>query len=455
MKNSSLKVTGLILLIALFSVFAVISFIGTMNPQLAQYNEKQISYSKDLGISNEEEEWYSPYISIDTCSYYGYAEPPHITVEIWDSGSLEGAYYQVDSYMPLGTETENWTSIAVSGNHTAVTFTMDIHIFNALTEGLHKVYFKAWDEDENVTDGNETDFWAFYKDLTPPQFVKILSPVEGETVSGKFTITVKANDTEGGSGIAVVKFWAGPPEEGEYIGEVWEPVPGENGIYELKLNTNEGKEGSYQLYVRAYDCAENSLDDGPINIIVKHENNNILIIALVSVGAVALAVTTTYVVKYRHRPGAYEKTVSKLGQVKQPKQPMPSKMKSPILSDSAESTYLIPETSESTLELSDKINQLSLSEAQKQELSIELQGLPSEERILVSDAIIGSITPTEAKSQLDSLMKELEHLEQEENWTEALNKLEQGIGLAEFLGDQTLFNNLLNKIDELRAIKGL
>jgi hypothetical protein len=156
--------------------------------------------------------------------------------------------------------------------------------------------------------------------------------------------------------------------------------------------------------------------------------------------------TTFYVVKFRHRPTAYDKTVSKLGHVKQP---MPTKMTT--ASEAGEDLYLLPEDSTSMGEISETISQIPLSEIQKQELSMDLQGIPAEERVTVLQTIIGPISPTDAKAQLNSLMHEIEHLEQEEKWTELMTKLDQGVELAEFLGDQTLLNKFLFKIDEIQA----
>jgi hypothetical protein len=445
--KSGLKLLGLFLLIALFSGFMLLAVSGPINAATTQNTEK------NLPISGYEE-WYSPFIELKTDCWCGYTTPPNITVKIWDDASLDDAYYQVDAYTPSGNATENWTVIFENSPEKLYegTFQIAPAIFNHLTEGLHKVYFKAWDDDHNVTEASQDYYWAFYKDLTPPDYIEFKSPKENATVSGTFKIIVKASDNVG---IAVVKFWAGPPGEGEYIGEIWEP--NEDGDYVKTLNANEGEEGTYQLYARAYDFAENYLEAGPINITVKHSPEGVdktLVIVLVSVGAVAIAATTAYVVRYRRRASAYERTVSKLGETKQLKQPLPSKMKGAISAESEISTYVLPGDSRNISEISDKLSTLPLSDVQKEALSFELQAIPAEERAPIFNAITGSISANDAQSQLNALMKELEMLEQKEQWSEVLIKLDKGIELAEFLGDQALFNSLVTKIDEIRAIKG-
>ncbi len=83
-----------------------------------------------------------------------------------------------------------------------------------------------------------------------------------------------------------------------------------------------------------------------------------MVIVLVSVGAVAIAATTAYVVRYRRRVSAYERTVSKLGETKQLKQPLPSKMKGAISAESEVPSYVLPRDSRNLPEIADKLNNL-------------------------------------------------------------------------------------------------
>ncbi|MFX1296661.1 MAG: hypothetical protein ACFFD2_17615, partial [Promethearchaeota archaeon] len=106
-------------------------------------------------------------------------------------------------------------------------------------------------------------------------------------------------------------------------------------------------------------------------------------------------------------------------------------------------------------EIKDKIDQLPLTKTQKKTLTTELQGIPNEDRIQILNAIVGTTTPIKAKSKLDSLLKEIEQLENKEQWKEVLVKLDKSIELAEFIGDQALFNKLLTKIDEINATKDI
>jgi len=448
--KSKLKLLGFVLLIALFSGFMLFSLSGTITTAATQ-NTQAFFIS-----SGDEEPWYSPFIEYRTECWGGYTAPPNISILIWDEASLDDAYYQVDAYTPGGNATDNWTVIFenCTGDTYENTFKMDETLFNHLAEGFHKLYIKAWDDDYNVTEASEDCYWAFIKDLTPPDLLEFKEPKENATVSGTFEIVVQASDNVE---IAVVEFWVGPPEEegSKYIGEDY--YYSDDYQYTITLNANEGEEGSYQIYARAYDTAENYLDAGPLNITVKHSPEGIdknLVIVLVSVGAVAVAAAASaYVVRYRRRASAYERTVSKLGETKQLKQPLTPKMKGVTSAESEVSTYVLPGDVRTIPESLDKLNNLPLSESQKEALSSELQGLPTEERAQVFNAITGSISASDAQSQLNSLMKEIETLEQKDQWSEVLIKLDKGIELAEFLGDQALFNQFINKIDEIRAIK--
>ncbi|NVM53829.1 MAG: Ig-like domain-containing protein [Candidatus Helarchaeota archaeon] len=442
MKKTKLRLMALIFLFAFFNVFTTMYILGTLNAVAPQNMESSANFPDHLEVFED-----SPSIGFDS-EQWAWNVPARVYANIWDAISLDDAYYQVDSWEPTGTDPVNWIPIFTdySGNSWTGLIVIDSDIFNGLSEGQHFLYVKAWDDDSNVTDGSGVH-WPFFKDTIPPDVAAIISPSDGATVSGNITISAAAQDNVGGSGVSEVKFYFGHPDNGTQIGKNW------TAPYTLKLDTTTVADGSYTLYIRVYDDAGNYIDSEGVTITIDNtpeEPNLFLILVIVAVGAIAAAAVTTYVVKYRRRPASEWKTKSKLAK---PKQPMSSKRVTPVSSEPQAPTYTLAEDSEGMFEVSDKLTQLPLTEAQRQELAIDLQGLPSAERVPILDAVIGPISVTEAEFQLNNLMKEIENLEKQENWTKLLAKLDKGVELAEFVGDQAIFTQLLTKIDEIRATK--
>ena len=447
MKHSKGKLIALLLFFAIFNILMISYSIGTLGATQTQYIVNQGSSSVPLTLK---ELGPDPIIFIENSEYSVYKCKPTISAWFEDDIGLDSAYYQVDTDTPTGTDIENWTKIFEDLDNKTYgnSFEMNATIFESLSEGQHYLYLKVWDDGGNVTSviflcetGTETKAnWPFFKDITPPAYLELKSPRPDEVVSGKFSIDVDTADTSGGSGILVVKFFI----DDTNIGEIWESP------YNLIVSAEELSAGTHKIKIKAYDVAWNYIEK-EIAIKVEHADYTLLI-ALLSVGSIAGVATTVYVVKYRHRPDSYKKTVSKLSKIKQP---MPSEISPSLLSESEEPSYVIPGTSENMIELSDKLDQLPISVGQKEELSSELQGIPYEERIPLFNSIMGPLSAAQAKEQLNSLIKEIENLEQEGKWAEVLNKLDKGVELAEFLGDQTLFDRFLDKIDEIVSTKEL
>ncbi|KKM27484.1 hypothetical protein LCGC14_1574280, partial [marine sediment metagenome] len=109
-------------------------------------------------------------VNIENDSYYN--TPPLIDVDFSDPGGLDAAYYKVNSYTPLGTDTSGWIEIFSDyiGTSYITDFTIDNSVWTSLSEGSHIVYFKAWDDLGNINDGS-TPSWQFNIDLTPPNII--------------------------------------------------------------------------------------------------------------------------------------------------------------------------------------------------------------------------------------------------------------------------------------------
>ncbi len=268
----------------------------------------------------------------------------------------------------------------------------------------------------------------------------------------KITIKVEAEDNDGGSGIDCIALYVGTHEEHDFIYEDCEAPF----IIEIELPTGEAKggegeeipEGTYTFFVKVYDCAGNYAQSALIQITIKYKDNTTLIIILVTVGATA-AVATTYVYRSRRRSRSFERTAAKLGKVKQP-----MGAKAVPAAEAGEATYVIPDY-EGISEVTETVNQLPLSAAEKQDLLVELQGLSNGDRAAMLTSILGATSSVEAQNKLPAVMQEIEALEKDGKWPELDKKLDEGLELAELAGDQAAFNTLLTKLDELKAAKKL
>ncbi len=112
----------------------------------------------------------SPTIKINMPSEKYYLTPPLMDVDFSDVVSLYKGCYKVDSHTPIGTDTFEWTVIFSDNpnNNYTSNFLMNGSLWDSLNNGIHTVYFKAWDKAKNVMDGPLIS-WKFYKDIFAPQ----------------------------------------------------------------------------------------------------------------------------------------------------------------------------------------------------------------------------------------------------------------------------------------------
>jgi hypothetical protein len=106
-----------------------------------------------------------PYWTINSVNGTYYNAAPEMDVDFQDVYSLNASYYKVDSYSPAGTDTTGWIQIFLEQSGTSFTtnFTLDATVWANLAQGTHTVYFKVWDDADNI---NSTHLvaWQFYKD---------------------------------------------------------------------------------------------------------------------------------------------------------------------------------------------------------------------------------------------------------------------------------------------------
>ncbi|MHA1381746.1 MAG: hypothetical protein ACTSRG_25535, partial [Candidatus Helarchaeota archaeon] len=129
-----------------------------------------------------------PIIIINTISGETYNSKPTFDVDFLDTYSLGVAYYKIDSYTPTGTNTTGWTTIfdSFGGNSYTTDFTISTSVWDSLIDGKHIIYFKTWDDVNNVNDSNLI-YIEFYKATKNLSFPLIIPPLE---TSNPFLITL-------------------------------------------------------------------------------------------------------------------------------------------------------------------------------------------------------------------------------------------------------------------------
>ncbi|MFX0211917.1 MAG: hypothetical protein ACFFDT_38435, partial [Candidatus Hodarchaeota archaeon] len=215
-----------------------------------------------------------PSIIINMPSGNSYNTAPIMDVDFKDVTGLDVAVYKVDSYTPLGMDTSGWVQIFTdhSSSSYSTNFTMDNTVWDTLNEGSHTVYFKSWDDSDNINDGS-SPFWQFYKDTMGPIF-EIISP--NKEITNKESQIVAIS-------ISSDLIWAEL-----YIQGISQGVQTSDFQWDVTLT-----EGSNNITVIAYDALSNpstaskfvTLDTQPPEIILNSPSINItnIVSQLVSV----------------------------------------------------------------------------------------------------------------------------------------------------------------------------
>jgi len=228
----------------------------------------------------------APIILINNIDGSPHNSAPILDVDFSDPTGLNAAYYKVDSYTPIGTDTSGWIEIFSDYPGTSYTsdFTMDNGVWTSLSEGSHIVYFKAWDDIGNIIDGPDLS-WEFIIDLSEPD---IVVNIENDTYyNAPPLIDVDFSDP-GGLDAAYYKVDSYIPSGIDTSGwiEVFSDFSGIFYTTDFSMDYNVWtslSEGSHVVYFKASDEVGNindgyfpswqfNIDLTPPNIIIKTPN---------------------------------------------------------------------------------------------------------------------------------------------------------------------------------------
>ena len=197
-------------------------------------------------------------------SYFS-SPPPLMDVDFTDVTGLDDAYYKVDSYSPGGTDTTGWTAIFTDHSGTTFTtdFTMDNSIWSSLSEGLHTVYFKAWDDSGYVVDG-ASHSWQFFKDSIFP--IISINNLNGTPHNLAPTLDVDFSDSSGLDS-AYYRVDSYSPTGLDTTGwiEIFSSYAGTSYTTDFTMDNSVWSslsEGSHTVYFKAWDDLGN-INDGP------------------------------------------------------------------------------------------------------------------------------------------------------------------------------------------------
>ena len=135
-----------------------------------------------------------PNFTINTPSGNTYKYVPTIDVDFEDKYSLDDAYYQIDSFLPSGTDNTGWEAIFqnLDGNSFTDNFQVPMVLWNSLVDGIHTIYFKVWDDAGNFNDTSALS-WQFTKNITqPPSNFSLTSTAVNPDIDGNFYLNWNA-----------------------------------------------------------------------------------------------------------------------------------------------------------------------------------------------------------------------------------------------------------------------
>jgi len=206
----------------------------------------------------------APSITVNPPNGNYYASTPLMDVDFSDVSGLDDAYYKVDSYSPTGLDTTGWTQIFTSHSGTSYTtdFTMDVSVWNGLSDGSHTIYFKAWDDLGNINNGSSPS-WQFYKDTGAPSIT--VNPPNGNYYASTPLMDVDFSDL-GGLGNAYYKVDSYNPTGLDTTG--WTPIfTSHSGTsyttdFTMDVSVWSGlSDGSHTVYFKSWDDLGN-INDG-------------------------------------------------------------------------------------------------------------------------------------------------------------------------------------------------
>ncbi len=174
----------------------------------------------------------APYIRINDLQNKSKSSNSLFDIDFFDDISLDSAYYKIDSFEPRGDNNSGWTNIFSDnpGTRYVDDFNLTQLQWDNLDEGYHTLYFKVFDDTNNIYE-NITYSFSFYKDTEGPIFEldTILYNVDNQNILIKTNIT----DTYSGLNNSSVKMNYDLGEDGTIDGFI---IPDQNGsIFEFSL----------------------------------------------------------------------------------------------------------------------------------------------------------------------------------------------------------------------------
>jgi hypothetical protein len=212
-----------------------------------------------------------PYFMINSLNGTYYNTAPELDIDFFDSYSLNGSYYKVDSYSPAGTDTTGWIQIFLeqSGTSYITNFTIDGTVWANLAQGTHTVYFKVWDDADNL---NSTHLvaWQFYKDTYQANIT--CNTDQGLNFRDAPTIDVDFDDTYNLSA-AYYKFDSSSPAGSDTTGWTAIFTSSDSDSYTDDLIINSGiwealSDGEHTIYFKVFDDAGNINDDYSVTLTI-------------------------------------------------------------------------------------------------------------------------------------------------------------------------------------------
>ncbi|WP_158623629.1 Ig-like domain-containing protein [Corallococcus llansteffanensis] len=129
--------------------------------------------------------------------------------------------------------------------------------------GAHRLTARGYDAAGLDTTSDPVDV-IVNNDIVAPQ-VSFLSPAEGAAVSGDVHLTASASDDRGGN-VRVEYYYLLPPSNYRLIGG------SSTAPYDVTWSARYFTNGSWALYVKAYDTAGNASMAGPLNVVLDNDN---------------------------------------------------------------------------------------------------------------------------------------------------------------------------------------
>ncbi|MHA1271004.1 MAG: hypothetical protein ACTSPY_14520, partial [Candidatus Helarchaeota archaeon] len=383
-----------------------------------------------------------------------------------EQSGIVGFYYKLDS-----APNSNEDGIYISGN--------DISSYSGITvvsDGIHPIYVWLKDKSGNV-DYEKCALSHIYLDTTSPFNFTIVSNIQ---IINNRNPSVICRFVVEGAGINVSSVQYAFSTNGSTAPINWmrvdgvytnrectiSAVDGETGVFYAKINFvpfMQFSETDNTIRFRASDMAGNVGTQSEAVTIMTIRNYIIIIIIIITIGSIGATGTIVYYKAIRpssgHRISVPKKSKSKSdGSNVKDRQwnihTAESKVIPEIIKDRySDIPFTVVDKSEDVYNIFYKVDQLPLSNEEKNTLKEELQVLSSDERNEILNKIYDPSEPIQ-KVNINELTEEFQILENEGKLEEALNILKIILEITEKQGYLIVFDKLLKKYNDLQQRLG-